>query len=618
MIGEVISSAVMELRRAFRALISTDLFYQLAAFALLTPLVSFGIRSLVSLSGSAVLADREILQFALQPIGMATLVAAAAGRIAVLALGQACLMGIVFDAARGTRTPALSALSWGAARAGKILRVTARLVVRVLVLCAPFLALAALVYYLLLTDSDINYYLKERPPAFWAAAVVIGSILLIMTALLVRRAASWVYALPLLLFENVEPSKALAESEKRASGHRLTIALVLLGWFAAVAIAWALGLSGARALAVAILPRFRESVSLLLPALGLAAFIGVAMGAIATALASSLFATLVVTLYERLGGGSRKVAESIDGDGTRRYLLSGRQLLFGVLAAAAVSAALGWILLGRIRDPRPVAVIGHRGAAALAPENSLSAVERAIDDGADWVEIDVQETADGEVVVLHDSDFMKVAGAPLKIWEATFAEVKKLDIGSSFAPEFKGEPVPTLEEVLLSAKGRAKVVIELKYYGHDQRLEERVADIVDRNGMANEIAVMSLERAGVEKMAALRPTCRTGLLAATAVGRLTDVDVDFLAVSIPLATPSLVRRAHTAGQDVYVWTVNDELTMAQTILRGVDGLITDRPAMARAVIQRESELTSVERLLLGVAFWLGVEPVEFRVSRDSQ
>jgi glycerophosphoryl diester phosphodiesterase len=617
MIGEVIAAAAAELRRAFRPLISTDLFYQLAAFALLTPIVSFGIRSLVSLSGSAVLADQEILRFALRPIGIVTLIAAAAGRIAVLALGQACLMGIAFGAVRGARTPALSALSWGAARAAGILAVTTRLVVRVLVLCAPFLALAGLVYFLLLTDFDINYYLREKPPAFWAAAAVIGALLLVMAALLLRSVSSWVYALPLLLFESVEPSRALRESERRTSGHRPGIAFVLLAWVLAVTLVSALGLSGARALAVAILPRFRESLGLLVPALGIAVLLGILVGALATALASSLFATLVVALYEKLGGGSRGALESAR-DVDRRYLLQGRRLLVGVLAAAAVSVVVGFILLGRLSERRPVAVIGHRGAAALAPENSLSAVERAIEDGADWVEIDVQETADGEVAVLHDSDFMKVAGSPLKIWEASFAEVRMLDIGSSFGPEFVGEPVPTLEEVLMRAKGRAKVVIELKYYGHDQQLEERVADIVDRHEMADEISVMSLERAGIEKMAALRPAYRTGLLAATAVGRLTEVDVDFLAVSVPLATPAFVRRAHARGQDVYVWTVNDELTMAQTILRGVDGLITDRPAMARAVIQRESGLTSMERLLLGAAFWLGVEPEEFRVSRDSQ
>ncbi|HEY7819487.1 MAG TPA: glycerophosphodiester phosphodiesterase family protein, partial [Vicinamibacteria bacterium] len=325
----------------------------------------------------------------------------------------------------------------------------------------------------------------------------------------------------------------------------------------------------------------------------------------------------VVALYERHGGGARSSAPAIADDRRGARLLGGKQVLAGVVAAAILSAALGWVVLGRLREPRPVAVIAHRGAAAFAPENTLSSVERALEDGADWVEIDVQETADGEVVLLHDSDFMKIAGSPLKIWDGSIEDVRKLDIGSWFAPEFTGEGVATLEEVLLRAKGRAKVVIELKYYGHNERLEERVADIVERTGMQDQIAVMSLERSIVEKMGTLRPGFRKGLLAATAVGDLTAIDVDFLAVSLTLATPSFVRRAHARGKEVYVWTVNDEVTMAQKILQGADGLITDDPARARSVIATESALTAVERLLLGAAFWLGIEPARFQVSRDS-
>ncbi len=595
-----------------------DLLYQLAAFAILTPLLSIGLRSLVSLSGSAVLADQDILRFALSPIGLGALVLAAAARIAVLALGQACLMGIAFGAARRTRFKALSALAWGVARAGKILAVTTRLVLRVLVLCGPFLALAGAAYFFLLTDFDINYYLKERPPAFWIAAGVIGALLVSMAALLVRSASGWVYALPLLLFEKVEPSKALGVSEERSRGHRLLIAGVLLGWAAiAPALSFVVVL-GMRALAVGVLPRFRESLSLLLPALGSVVFLWIIATALLTAFASSLFAVLVVALYERLGEGARAVAVPVDEELSRAPRLRGKRILIGVLASAGLSAAVGWALLGGLREERPVAVIGHRGAPAFAPENTLSSVERAIVDGADWVEIDVQETADGEIVVLHDSDFMKLAGSPLKIWEASFAEVRTLDIGAWFGPEFRGEGVATLEEVLLRAKGRAKVVIELKYYGHAQRLEERVAAIVERTGMADEISVMSLDRGGIEKMGALRPGFRKGLLAATAVGRLTEVDVDFLAVSLTLASPSLIRQAHASGKDVYVWTVNEDVTMAQQILRGADGLITDDPARARAVIERESRMTAVERLLLGAAFWLGIEPARFEVSRDSE
>jgi glycerophosphoryl diester phosphodiesterase len=491
-------------------------------------------------------------------------------------------------------------------------------VVKVLVTCAPFLAGAALVHFLLLTDFDINYYLKERPPAFRTAALAIGVLLLGMGVLLIRRASGWVYALPLLLFENVEPSEALRVSENRTRGHRTAIVVALLAWAAAWFLASAVALAGGRAVSIAVLPIFRESLSLLIPALGATVIVAIIGSALLTALASSVFAALLVALYEKLGGGSRSEAPALVDDSRGARRLRGKWILAGVLAAAGVSVALGWVLLGRLRVPRPVAVIAHRGAAAFAPENTLSSVERAIVDGADWVEIDVQETADGEVVLLHDSDFMKLAGSPLKIWEGSFAEVRKLDIGSWFSPEFRGEAVATLEEVLLRAKGRAKVVIELKYYGHDERLEERVADIVERTGMQDQISVMSLERSIVERMGELRPGYRKGLLAATAVGNLAELEVDFLAVSLNLATPSLIRQAHARGRDLYVWTVNDELTMAQKILQGADGLITDHPARARSVVEAESRLTAVERLLLGAAFWLGIEPARFQVSRDTE
>jgi glycerophosphoryl diester phosphodiesterase len=616
-IGGVLASALDELRRGWRELLAAALFYQVVELTLLTPLLTLALRALVSLSGSAVLADQDILRFALSPVGLLALAAAAAAHIAVLAVDEACLMEIGFGAIRKTRVGFVSAVVWGAARFAPILAVTARLVVRVMLLCAPFLAAAALVYWLLLTDFDINYYLEERPPAFLVAAIVIASILSVMGALLVRASASWVYALPLLLFENLEPSRALRASADRSRGHRLVIVCVLLGGLVAALIVSFAGISAARATALALLPRFQHTLTLLVPALGAVVILGVIASALATAFSTSLFAVLFVALYERLGGGARVEHAPVAASASEAGLRSGKRLLAVVLVAALLSTVVGWSLLGNVRSPRDVAVIGHRGAAALAPENTLAAVERAIEDGADWVEIDVQETADGEVVLLHDSDFMKLAGSPLKIWNGSFAEVRELDVGSWFGPDFQGEGIATLEEVLLRARGRAKIVIELKYYGHDQRLEERVAAIVDRTGMEDDIAVMSLDLRGVERMSALRPDFRTGLLAATAVGRLSQVDVDFLAVSLPLATTRLLRQAHAGGKEVYVWTVNDEVTMAHQLLQGVDGLITDHPARARAVIEIERGLTSVERLLLGTAFWLGVKPSTFQISRDT-
>ena len=138
-------------------------------------------------------------------------------------------------------------------------------------------------------------------------------------------------------------------------------------------------------------------------------------------------------------------------------------------------------------------ITAHRGGAGVAPENTLAAIRQAIAAGADWIEIDVQESQDGVVVVVHDSDLARVGNNPVKIWAATADELRSVYIGSHFDPAFSDERVPTLEEVLQTCKGKAGVNIELKYYGHDQDLENRVIELVERFQMETEIVVMSLE-----------------------------------------------------------------------------------------------------------------------------
>ena len=262
---------------------------------------------------------------------------------------------------------------------------------------------------------------------------------------------------------------------------------------------------------------------------------------------------------------------------TRKWLLAG-----GIGLVVAVT--IGVVALQSVRREDKVQIMAHRGASKAAPENTLAAIRKAIEDGADWVEIDVQETADGEVVVFHDSDFMKLARVNLKIWDATLDDLTDIDIGSSFAPEFKDERVPTFAQVLDACKGRIGVNIELKYYGHDQQLEQRVAEIVDSRGMQAEVVAMSLKMDGVRKMKSLRPQWKVGLLMSVSAGDLQQVEADFLAVNARFADRRMIRQAHDAGKEVYVWTVNDAVTMSTLIGRGVDGLLTDRPQLARSVL----------------------------------
>ncbi len=257
-------------------------------------------------------------------------------------------------------------------------------------------------------------------------------------------------------------------------------------------------------------------------------------------------------------------------------------------------------LLESATATRTVEIIAHRGASNSRPENTLAAIDQAVVERADWVEIDVQETADGEVVIAHDSDFMKSAGVDLKVWDATMADLASIDIGSWFDPVYAGERTPTLREALRSVKGRGKLLIELKYYGHDVELEQRVATIVEEEDIADDIAVMSLKIEGLRKMQELHPDWRYGILAARAIGNLAQLDADFLAVNTGQVSMGLIRRAHAAGKQLYVWTVDDPLTMSRMISLGVDGLITNKPVLVRQVMDARNDLTLPERL----ALWL--------------
>jgi glycerophosphoryl diester phosphodiesterase len=187
-------------------------------------------------------------------------------------------------------------------------------------------------------------------------------------------------------------------------------------------------------------------------------------------------------------------------------------------------------------------------------------------------------------VVVHDSDFMKLAKNDLKVWDGTLAQIQAIDIGSWFSSDFSDERVPLLKDVLKAAKGKAKVVIELKYYGHDQHLEQRVIDIVEEMDMVNDTAIMSLKYERIQKVRKLRPDWTIGLLSAQVLGNMNAIDTDFLAVNASMAKPAFIRTSQEAGKKVFVWTVNDKMSMFKLMSLGVDGIITDEPALARRVI----------------------------------
>jgi glycerophosphoryl diester phosphodiesterase len=265
-------------------------------------------------------------------------------------------------------------------------------------------------------------------------------------------------------------------------------------------------------------------------------------------------------------------------------------LIMGVTAGAA--------FIQGFNINRAVEITGHRGSKLRAPENTLSALRQAITEGADYAEIDVQTTADGVVVLLHDADLMRVASVKRRLRDINFHELSGIDVGSWFAPEFSSERIPTLQQAIDLARGRIKLNIELKFTWPDPTLTEKVGGIIERNEFVSECVVSSLNFQALTEIKQTFPELKTGFIVLQAVGNLSRMGVDFLSISAARATPRLVRAVHRRGEKVHVWTVNDLNNALSMIEMGVDNIITDEPPEIRSLLEAWHTLSDSEKIVL--------------------
>jgi glycerophosphoryl diester phosphodiesterase len=268
-----------------------------------------------------------------------------------------------------------------------------------------------------------------------------------------------------------------------------------------------------------------------------------------------------------------------------------------------------WGTLSRYAQERPpVQVTAHRGHARAAPENTLSAMRKAIESGADYAEMDVQLTADSKVVLLHDSDLKRVAGDPRRLKELSFDEVRRLDVGSWFDPAFAGERVPTLVEVIDLCRGKIRLNIELKFFGPDRRLVKEVVDIVREQEFESECLITSLNYDALLEVKLREPRLRTGIIVAHALGDINRLGVDALSVRADFLTDPLIQSAHRDDKEVHVWTVNEARQMFGLMKRGVDNIITSDPDLAVQVRDEWASLSGSERMVLASRLLLGLDP----------
>ncbi|MFB6468882.1 glycerophosphodiester phosphodiesterase [Cytobacillus sp. Hz8] len=238
-------------------------------------------------------------------------------------------------------------------------------------------------------------------------------------------------------------------------------------------------------------------------------------------------------------------------------------------------------------EQRQVDNVAHRGASGYAPENTIAAFDKAVEMKADYIEIDVQRSKDGKLVIIHDTTVDRTTDGTGKVKDLTFEQLRALDAGSFKGEQFKGEKIPTFDEILDRYHGKTGILIELKTPELYPGIEESVAqELKERNldhPQNEKIIIQSFNFESMEKMNELLPKVPIGVLTSSQADASEQALKEFSAYadyfnpSYGIVSEDLVEQVHSLGLKISSWTVSNQETANFLLSMDVDAIITNYP-----------------------------------------
>ncbi|WP_323750624.1 glycerophosphodiester phosphodiesterase family protein [Marinobacter sp.] len=589
------------LRQHRRALLALHLTIMGLSVALLPPLIAAALAAMRPLTGEAAITTSGLIRFLTSPGGLLWASFTALITIAILVYQQAGITLIVSQpSGQPVRTNA-RALLGVARRLSGLTTLALLLTIAHLLAALPFLAAITGASKLLLHHYDPYLLNLERPPVLWwygaFCLTMVAGLVVANGTLLVR----WSLAIPRFTLTQVGPLAALRSSyylTRKRSGHAATaLALGAVLILAAPPLITALF----NVVAAGVLQLLPDTMTFLLPAVFALVGSYVLIGLALTFLATSAFGTLVAAYYEELTNHApSKPPNQAPKHATR---LMRRAWALEAIVVVVVLAQ-SYPVISSLNHSADVEITAHRGSPSVAPENTVSAIQQAIKEGSDYIEIDVQLTADGVPVLWHDTDMLRIFGLPQRINDLPFQQLRELDAGSWFSTKYADERIASLADAIEATRGKANLLVDLKPNRNEQALVSAVVKVLqEKNAVAGTVIAAAdwpiLEMAKTEE-----PKLRTALLAQFVVGPLWQDRYDILGIRSNRASAAMVARAHEAGNELFVWTVNTPEEMTRFIDMGVDNIITDQPGILSTLLKQRSEMSDAELLATRLRNWL--------------
>ena len=582
-----------------------ELLYKFASMAVFKPLLTGVMKLALKAQWLSYLSDETIGTFIRSPLTWFFLLLIVLGMAFFTLFDICCIITCIHASFRKQAMPLLALMRKGLKTSLRVIYQRNIVMIFYLLIIIPMthaLVISGYITKFTVPQFIVDYIMSHT----WLAILYIGFWIYIGL-----RSFHWIYSLHYFCLENCNFKQARKRSWKLQKNHYWTDLIIVLGWSAAcIGIYYGVILSGSWLVSRVnqALPTQDLFSSLTLSGISLLMDV---CGALFFCFDLPLFFICISLLfyYRKAAAGERIPRVFRDLDNAYRitntrwvkkiYMYRKRIIALSIVVVIGVNFAYNFADRRGVLHMglgNPVEVTAHRGYSAAYPENTIPAFKGAIQVGADWAELDVQQTADGEVIVMHDSNLKRTTGLDKEVWQVTWDEIKDLDNGSWFDKKYQTVRIPTLEEVLKVCRGKIHLNIEIKPSGHDKDLEEQVAKLLKKYHMRDTCVVSSLKYDSLRKIKQADDSIETAYITSVSYGNFTDLEyADGYSVESTLLSKSFVNKAQKAGKQIYVWTVNSEERLEKVVGMGIDNVITDDPVMAKELIYEQEHSTFWDR-----------------------
>lgn len=582
-----------------------ELLYKFASMAVFKPLLTGVMKLALKAQGLSYLSDETIGTFIRSPLTWFFLLLIVLGMAFFTLFDICCIITCIHASFRKQAMPLLALMRKGLKTSLRVIYQRNIVMILYLLIIIPMthaLVISGYITKFTVPQFIVDYIMSHT----WLAILYIGFWIYIGL-----RSFHWIYSLHYFCLENCNFKQARKRSWKLQKNHYWTDLIIVVGWSAAcIGIYYGVILFGSWLVSRVnqALPTQDLFSSLTLSGISLLMDV---CGALFFCFDLPLFFICISLLfyYRKAAAGERipRVFRDLD----NAYRITNTRWVKKIymyrkwIIALSIVVVIGVNFAYNFADRRgvlhmgldnPVEVTAHRGYSAVYPENTIPAFKGAIQVGADWAELDVQQTADGEVIVMHDSNLKRTTGLDKEVWQVTWDEIKDLDNGSWFDKKYQTVRIPTLEEVLKVCRGKIHLNIEIKPSGHDKDLEEQVAKLLKKYHMRDTCVVSSLKYDSLRKIKQADDSIETAYITSVSYGNFTDLEyADGYSVESTLLSKSFVNKAQKTGKQIYVWTVNSEERLEKVVGMGIDNVITDDPVMAKELIYEQEHSTFWDR-----------------------